>query len=56
LHGYPFGAFRPHLPVSEFFERVMQVGTTQHFLAFPGDVTPAIEALARVNEWEYVPL
>lgn len=56
LHGYPFGAFRPQLPVSEFFERVMQVGTTQHFLAFPGDVTPAIEALARVNEWEYVPL
>jgi L-arabinose isomerase len=56
LHGYPYGAFRTREPVAEFFERVMQVGTTQHFLSFPGDIRAATEALARVNEWQHIRL
>ena len=53
LATYTHTIFRPELPVKELFERVLNIGTTQHFAIVDGDWRPQLEALAEMLGFEF---
>jgi L-arabinose isomerase len=47
INGYTHSEFRPMgQDISEFFKKIMTVGTTQHFVLVPGDCTDQLADLA----------
>ena len=50
---YTHTIFKPVVPVKELFEKVLNVGTTQHFAIADGDWRPQLEALAEIMGFEY---
>jgi L-arabinose isomerase len=53
LASYSHGIFRPVVPVKELFERVLKIGTTQHFAIVDGDYRKELFLLAKIMGFEY---
>ncbi|MBR5906226.1 MAG: hypothetical protein IKZ51_07215 [Bacteroidales bacterium] len=53
LATYTHTIFRPEVPVKELFEKVLNIGTTQHFAVADGDWRPQLEAFAEIMGFEY---
>ena len=53
LATYTHTIFRPEVPVKELFEKVLNVGTTQHFAVADGDWRPQLEAFAEIMGFEF---
>jgi L-arabinose isomerase len=45
---YSHSIFRPLIPVTELFERILKIGTTQHFAIVDGDYRAELSALAAI--------
>jgi L-arabinose isomerase len=50
---YSHSIFRPVVPVKELFERILKIGTTQHFAIVDGDYCSDLETLAEMMGFEY---
>jgi L-arabinose isomerase len=53
ITGYSHGVFRPHVPVERLFERIAEIGTTQHFAIVDGDFREGLQSLARVADLDF---
>ena len=53
LATYSHTIFKPVVPVKELFEKVLNVGVTQHYAIVDGDYRPQLEALADIMGFEY---
>ena len=52
MEGYSHGIMRPHLPMDSFFEQLMEIGITQHFLIADGDWRPELRFLGKITGME----
>jgi len=50
---YSHGIFRPSMPVKEMFEKILKIGTTQHFAIVQGDYRKELRILSEIMEFEY---
>jgi len=50
---YSHGIFRPQLPVKELFEKILNIGTTQHFAVVEGNYLKELAMLAEIMNFEY---
>jgi L-arabinose isomerase len=53
LCSYCHSDFKPDIPVTELFEKVIKTGTTQHFAVVDGDVRKALEITAKINDFDF---
>ena len=53
LASYSHGIFRPVIPVKELFEKILKIGTTQHFAIADGDYRAELSILAEIMGFEY---
>lgn len=53
LASYSHGVFRPHIPVTELFGKILKTGTTQHFGLVEGDFRKELSLLAGIMDFEY---
>ena len=53
LATYSHTIFKPVVPVKELFEKVLNIGVTQHYAIVDGDYRPQLEALAEIMGFEY---
>ncbi len=53
LASYSHGIFRPLMPVTEMFERILKIGTTQHFAIVDGDYLKELSILSEIMGFEY---
>lgn len=50
---YSHSIFRPVVPVKELFERILKIGTTQHFALVDGDYLEELSLFAEIMGFEY---
>lgn len=50
---YSHSIFRPVVPVKELFERILKIGTTQHFAIVDGDYRKELSTFAEIMGFEY---
>jgi L-arabinose isomerase len=50
---YSHSIFRPLVPVKELFEKILRIGTTQHFALADGDYRVELSILAGIMGFEY---
>lgn len=53
LASYSHGIFRPLIPVKEFFERILTIGTTQHFAVVDGDYRKELSMLSGIMGFDF---
>ncbi len=53
LATYSHSIFRPVVPVERMFERIIEIGTTQHFALVDGDYLAELKVLAELMDFEY---
>jgi L-arabinose isomerase len=53
LCSYSHGDFRPKAPVTELFEKIIKIGTTQHFAVVEGDVREKLAMFAKINNFDF---
>lgn len=53
LATYSHSIFRPVLPPEQLFERILKIGTTQHFALADGNWLPHLRDLAEIMDFEY---
>jgi L-arabinose isomerase len=53
LASYSHGIFQPLIPLKEFFEKILNIGTTQHFALVDGDYRQELSLLAGMMGFEY---
>lgn len=53
LATYSHSEFKPSVPVKELFERILQIGATQHFALTDGDWTAELEFFAKIMGFEF---
>ena len=53
LATYSHTIFKPVVPVKELFEKVLNIGTTQHFAVVDGDWRPQLEAFSEIMGFEF---
>ena len=53
LASYSHGIFQPLIPVKEFFEKILNIGTTQHFALVDGDYRRELSILAEIMGFEF---
>ena len=53
LATYSHTIFKPVVPVKELFEKVLNIGSTQHFAVVDGDWRPQLEELAGIMGFEF---
>ena len=53
LATYTHTIFKPVVPVKELFEKVLNIGTTQHFAVVDGDCRPQLKAFAEIMGFEF---
>lgn len=56
LATYSHTIFRPLVPVNQLFERILKIGTTQHFAVVDGDWREQLRLLAGVMDFEFHPI
>ena len=50
---YSHSIFRPLVPVKELFERILKIGTTQHFALVDGDYRKELSMFSEIMGFEY---
>ena len=54
INGYSHAEFKPLTkPVDQFFEEILSIGTTQHFLVTPGDFRSRLNTFAEIMKFDY---
>ena len=53
LDGYTHGLFKPRIPVNEFFEKLINIGVTQHYAITAGDYREEMKLLAQFLNMDY---
>ena len=53
LATYSHTIFKPVFPVKELFEKVLNIGATQHYAIVDGDCRAELEAFARIMDFEF---
>jgi L-arabinose isomerase len=53
LASYSHSIFRPVVPVKELFEKILKIGSTQHFAVVEGDYCAELEILAEMMGFEF---
>ncbi len=53
LATYSHSIFKPVVPVKELFERILKIGTTQHFAIADGDYRKELAMLSEIMGFEY---
>lgn len=53
LATYSHSIFRPVVPVEELFEKVLKIGTTQHFALVDGEFLEELSTFAEIMKFEY---
>lgn len=53
LSGYSHSIFKTEIPVKELFEKIIDIGATQHFACVDGDVRKELEEFAFICGFEY---
>ena len=53
LATYSHSIFRPVVPVKELFERILKIGTTQHFALVDGEYLDELSTFAEMMGFEY---
>ena len=53
LCSYSHSDFKPDIPVSSLFEKIISVGTTQHFAVVEGDIRKELSIFAKINDFKY---
>lgn len=53
LASYSHGVLKPLIPVNEFFEKILNIGTTQHFALVEGDYRRELSILADIMGFEF---
>lgn len=53
LATYTHSIFRPAVPVKELWEKVLNIGATQHYAIVDGDWRPQLETLAEMMNFEF---
>lgn len=53
ITSYTHSIFKPVVPVKELFEKILKIGTTQHFAVVDGDYRTELKMLAGIMEFEY---
>ena len=53
LATYSHSIFKPVVPVKELFEKILRIGTTQHFALVDGDYCTELRTLAELMNFEY---
>ena len=53
LATYSHGIFKPEVPVKELFEKILNIGATQHYAIADGDWRPQLQAFAEMMNFEF---
>lgn len=53
LESYSHSIFKPLIPVKEFFNKILTIGTTQHFAIVDGNFLEELKVFAEIMEFEY---
>jgi len=53
LDGYSHGLFKSRIPVNEFFEKLVNIGVTQHYAITAGDYREEMRLLAQFLNMDY---
>ena len=53
LDGYSHGLFKPHMPVNEFFQKLLEIGVTQHYAITAGNLLSKMRLLAEIIGFDY---
>lgn len=53
LATYSHSIFRPEVPVKELFEKILNIGATQHYAVVDGDYTAELEDFAGIMGFEF---
>ena len=53
LATYSHTIFKPVVPVKELFEKILNIGATQHYAIVDGDYRPQLQALAEMMGFEF---
>lgn len=53
LASYSHGILKPLIPVKEFFEKILNIGTTQHFALVDGDYRKELSILAEIMGFDF---
>ena len=53
LDGYSHGLFKPHMPVNEFFQKLLEIGVTQHYAITSGNLLPKMRLFAQIMGFDY---
>ncbi len=53
LATYSHSIFKPIVPVTDLFEQILKIGTTQHFAIVDGDYCKELELLAKIMDFEF---
>lgn len=53
LDGYSHGLFKPHMPVNEFFQKLLEIGVTQHYAMTSGNLLPKMRLFAQIMGFDY---
>ncbi len=51
---YSHGIFKPMMPVKDLFEKILKIGTTQHFALVDGDYRRELADLSQIMNFEYL--
>lgn len=50
---YSHSIFKPLIPVTELFEKILKIGTTQHFALVDGNYLKELSLFAEIMDFEY---
>lgn len=53
LDGYSHGLFRPYIPVNEFFQKLLEIGVTQHYAITAGNHLEEMRLFASIMGFDY---
>ena len=53
LDGYSHGLFKHHMPVNEFFQKLLEIGVTQHYAITAGNLLSKMRLLAEIMGFDY---
>ncbi len=53
LNGYSHSIFKASMPVEELFEKILDIGSTQHFTVVDGDINNELREFAFIAGFEY---
>lgn len=53
LATYSHTIFRPVVPVKELFQKVLNIGVTQHYAIVDGDYRAELEAFAKIMDFDF---